>query len=169
MSIMRCRTSKRLTPGEAGIDLMPPRHVIFACAPAEVDDATLAVAGKVEQAVVDALELDAKSVDLPKPRIQLFDQRLRATATFVQALGVLDVSVALRPLRGLRQRLAEAVELLLASPHRRQLVAQAWEQRFRFSEGEELHGLTATAGWPAGIWVQESTLLSFMPATPTLR
>src|SRR5688572_20971199 len=63
--------SERLAAGEAGVEFVPPRDRLFAEPPTEVDDAAVALAGEVDEALVDALQLHADAIKLLNHLLQL--------------------------------------------------------------------------------------------------
>src|SRR5688572_1163795 len=81
----RHQLAQRLTPGHAGVDLVPVLHGRLAQPPAQVDGTPIRLGGEVHQAVVVALELQPELLQLAHEALDVDGQLLRLA---LQALRV---------------------------------------------------------------------------------
>src|SRR5438270_6587641 len=88
------QTLQRLPASKPHIQLVPPFDALFAETPAQVHGAPFALRRKVDQPLVDALQLDAPRVEPLQTLVQLSDARFGSPALLADRFLIADVPVA---------------------------------------------------------------------------
>src|SRR5687767_7338029 len=127
-------SSQRLSPGEAGFEVVPPLDALsFAALPAEEDDAPVAHGREVDEAALVVFDLHAEGFELA-----------RILGEVVEGLDVLgaarhSAAAELRALRSVARRLLLLGDVAVGALDGPDHPAHGRQQRVRFLDGKELH------------------------------